>query len=223
MNKDIVNNNVPSENQVYKTYSTEIEINAKLKVLFVGNSITIHEPNADLGWYGCYGMAASCRENDYVHVAKKLIKEKYGSVSIAILHASAWERSFWQDNALDRDDIRSARAFEPDVAVIRIGENAHKFVVPGHDFKEGYERFVKYLCPNPKTKILVTDQFWQSEALDTPIKKLADENKWQFVHIGDLGQIDENKALGLFEHDGVASHPGDLGMKRIAERIVEYI
>ena len=70
---------------------------------------------------------------------------------------------------------------------------------------------------------MVTDQFWQSEALDTPIKKLADENKWQFVHIGDLGQIDENKALGLFEHDGVASHPGDLGMKRIAERIVEYI
>lgn len=223
MNQDIINNDVPSENQVYHTFSTEFEPGAALKVLFVGNSITIHEPNADLGWYGCYGMAASCRDNDYVHVAKKLIKEKYGSVSIAVLHASAWERSFWQSDALDRDDIRSAREFEPDVAVIRIGENAHTFVTPKHDFKIGYERFVKYLCPNPKTKIIVTDQFWQCEKLDNPIKVLAAENGWQFVHIGDLGQSDENKAIGLFEHGGVASHPGDLGMKRIAERIAEHI
>ncbi len=51
----------------------------------------------------------------------------------------------------------------------------------------------------------------------------ADKNGRQFVHIGDLGCADGNKAIGLFERGGVAPHPGDLGMRRIAERIAEHI
>ena len=68
-------------------------------------------------------------------------------------------------------------------------------------------------------KIVLTDLFWAHEPIDEPIRRVAEEGNYPLVHLGDLGEQDENMAKGLFEHSGVAAHPGDLGMYRIAERI----
>ena len=43
------------------------------------------------------------------------------------------------------------------------------------------------------------------------------------VELGDLGEQDEMKAIGLFAHKGVANHPGDAGMAAMAERIYDAI
>ena len=37
------------------------------KILFLGNSVTLHGPRPDIDWSGNWGMAATAAENDYVH------------------------------------------------------------------------------------------------------------------------------------------------------------
>ena len=73
-----------------------------------------------------------------------------------------------------------------------------------------------------KAKILVTTAFWH-HPLDDALREYASERGLPCIELGDLGEEDTMKALGLFEHDGVANHPGDLGMQRIAERITETL
>lgn len=51
----------------------------------------------------------------------------------------------------------------------------------------------------------------------------AQRNGYSFVPLYDLGMNEKMTAMGLFEHAGVAGHPGDLGMQHIAERIMQKV
>ena len=59
----IEQNNVPASNQVQeRNYIGIVDNKAKINVLFIGNSITRHEPKPEIGWEHDWGMAASKRE-----------------------------------------------------------------------------------------------------------------------------------------------------------------
>ena len=53
--------------------------------------------------------------------------------------------------------------------------------------------------------------------------KAVEKGGYTLVRLTDLGRENENKALGQFWHEGVALHPSDKGMERIAMRIVEKL
>ena len=53
------------------------------------------------------------------------------------------------------------------------------------------------------------------------VKRVAQKLNAPCIYLGDLGEMDEMKAVGLFEHSGVAAHPGDKGMSEIAKLILE--
>ena len=217
-------NTVKAEGQVaISDLITVKESGAGLRVLFVGNSITKHGPSAEIGWHGNWGMAASLEEADYVHVAVSLLEKKYGAVDYMICQASRWERKFWDISVLDC--LAAARDFAADVVVIRLGDNMWNVrdEFEKHDMVSHYTEMVSFFASKPEAKVIVTDLFWRGEPIDNMIHEAAKRAGYTLVEIGDLGASDENMAIGRFEHHGVAVHPGDLGMRRIAERIVEKI
>jgi hypothetical protein len=62
--------------------------------------------------------------------------------------------------------------------------------------------------------------FWRNVSKADCTKAAAEEVGAVYVDAGSLGDKAENKAIGLFSHTGVANHPGDLGMRRLADLIL---
>ena len=220
----IEKNNVSAQAQVQRRNYIEIFDNGgKINVLFIGNSITRHEPKPEIGWANDWGMAASKKENDYVHVTVKLLEEKLGKINYCIANCGEWELNYYQDDLLA--EWKKARDFKADIVIIRIGENIwqarenfEKAPIEPH-----YAKMVEYFCSNPSVDVILTDLFWGNEQIDQVIRKVAKEKGYKLVELGDLGERGENMAIGKFWHKGVAIHPNDNGMRKIAERIVEKV
>ncbi len=220
----IEKNNVSAQAQVQKrNYIGIFDNDGNINVLFIGNSITRHEPKLEIGWKNDWGMAASQKENDYVHVTVKLLEEKFGKVNYCIANCGEWELNYYQDDLLA--EWKEARDFKADIVIIRIGENIwqarenfEKYSIEPH-----YIKMVEYFRSNPSSNVILTDLFWRNEQIDQVIRKVAKEKGYKLVELGDLGERGENMAIGQFWHKGVAIHPNDNGMRQIAERIVEKI
>lgn len=80
-------------------------------------------------------------------------------------------------------------------------------------------RLVEFLTVPGKTELIFTTCFWESSVIDPVIREAAKISGARLVDLSGLGSKDEMKAVGLFEHSGVAAPPGDAGMSEIADRI----
>lgn len=191
------------------------------RVLFIGNSITLHGRLPEIGWDNEWGMAASSKKNDYVHRVMANVENLDPNAEYGICQVAGWEQDY--HNGVARlAEYEEARDFNADIIVCRFVENVPFAEFDEEAFGQAYRGIVKYLDPCGKARIVMTDSFWKHPA-DSVIERIACENGYPLVKISDLGELDEMKAIGLFEHEGVAMHPGDTGMKTIADRIWEEI
>ena len=193
--------------------------NKGLRVMFVGNSITLHGVKEDIGWFNEWGMAASEKEKDYVHIMMSKIKERHSDAAFCICQGAEWERQYKNGENVYELYI-AAREFGADVIIMRLVENCPQDNVDFPLFKQKYGDYIHYLSGDNNVKILLSTGFWHN-ALDGAIREFAGENALPLIELGDLGEDDSMKAIGLFEHEGVANHPGNLGMKIIADRLFE--
>jgi len=192
------------------------------RVLVYGNSIALHGRAPKLGWHGDWGMAASARERDFAHLviagleAHRGQKADYRIRNIALL-----ERNY-RTNLTEFAELAADAAYAPDYVVIAVGENVP---VVGETDKPDYTRFLaalaKPLAESAKRPpVVMRAPFWRNPAKAECTARAAAETGSVYVDAGPLGDSEENMALGLFEHKGVAKHPGDLGMRRLADLIL---
>lgn len=186
------------------------------KVLILGNSIVAHDPAPNIGWHHDWGMAASARDSDFVHILSSNIHKIDTSVVVLWGNLSVYENNY---DTYDFNKLADYRNFKPDMLILKISENVKYEEGMDQKFTDSYDKLLKYLAPSDSVTKIIVEGFWPTPVNDM-IKRYAEKNRYTFVPLADLYENDKtNAAIGLFENEGVGRHPSDKGMRNIAARI----
>ena len=199
-------------------------------MLVLGNSITKHGHNEY--WWNEIGMAASEAPKDYYHRLVAALTERYGDVNAYALNYSQWEIN-GHDRGQTFSIIDPLLCEQLDYIILQLGEN----VTDSSTLRTDLETLVIHIrdkCPD--ASIVMVGNFWENKETVEKIKKdVAKDYGINYVSLDNLwgkaefqagmGTIvfDEEGKSHVIDHSGVAVHPGNLGMKAIAEKIVDCI
>jgi hypothetical protein len=179
------------------------------RVLFIGDSLTLHQPIAGL-WDHFMGMAATTPENDFVHLAAAHIQLKTKKHPVEV---------FYDNGGRGRigpmlQYFKAHPELKPDLVVLQGGEN-DPF---DESFKTNYCGLLHIFNP-PTTKMIVLGDW------NTKQKSDFEESETKSIGIPfvSLIEIHANPANsgdgGPHQVVGVAHHPNDKGMQVIANAI----
>ena len=197
-----------------------------LSVMLFGNSILQHGRDLSIGWDATHGMAASSQDKDYAHrLMDFYVKNKYGQADYSLNNIVPFERSIKADDNYDYTGstltaIRKlVRDGKPDIVNLQMGENVDAPGLTAGQYKNAIIQLIEAVQEeSPGVKVMVCSSFWGGSAKVEGAKQAALEKGIPYTDLSVLNK-DENKALGLFSNPGVAIHPNDLGMDRIAQMI----
>ncbi|WP_347987289.1 SGNH/GDSL hydrolase family protein [Methylomonas sp. AM2-LC] len=183
-------------------------------IVFVGNSITQH---------GSWGMAASSKDKDFSSQLLKRLSEKYNT--------TVWEPYIRNIYTLEKDPLNfkldsqlQVFARNADFVIVELGDNFDSKTASISDFSKSYLNLLASLQPT-RGILACVSTWWSSPEKDGIIRENCKEVGGIFVDISDLGKHPENIAKNErdIKDPGVGIHPGDKGMKAIADRIYEAL
>ncbi|WP_254508731.1 SGNH/GDSL hydrolase family protein [Anatilimnocola floriformis] len=192
------------------------------KVLFLGNSITLHGPAPKIGWEGNWGMAATAQEKDFVHLlSSKIATAAGGQPEVKIRNIADFERQYSTYDV--RAGLKDELSLQPDLIVIAIGENVAALNTDEAKakFKAAFADLLQELKKDGSPTIFVRSSFWANPAKDEILQSVCEDAGGIFVDNRKLGADEANyaRAERKIEHAGVAAHPGDRGMQAIADAL----
>jgi hypothetical protein len=192
-------------------------------ILILGNSITKHAPRPQVGWYGNWGMAASVQSKDFSHIIGTALKAQVTPVNISDFEMS--------HTVFDLKNLEKYFVQTPDLIIIKLGEN----VLQTTDFDKSFTKFISFIKDKaPHAKIVIAGTFWQNDPVNKVLVAESQSRKIPFVKLQQLDTQVNKSFIGedVFSADGlkykisdqgVANHPGDAGMKNIADLILAKV
>jgi hypothetical protein len=192
------------------------------RVLYLGNSITLHGPAPAIGWNGNWGMAASVKEKDYVSLLTADLAKAAGTrPEIQVRNIADFER---EPVTFDiAKEFKAELAFAPDIVIFAIGENVTELTTDQAkaEYAAAYLKLIETFRQAGKPTIFVRSCFWPNPTKDEIMRNAATVGGAVFVDIAKLGSDETNAARAerKIEHAGVAGHPGDKGMRAIADAL----
>lgn len=197
--------------QVVKQYMDR-NLTTFRNVLIIGNSITRHGPSEDLGWTNDCGMAATSEDKDFAHVLFKKICDAQPEVKPELQLGRV-------TNEAAMTGYEQLLPCKADLIVIELGDN-YRGKADEAELQKPYEKMIAALKKGHPCRVICVSA-WGNPALNPFIKKAAENQGATYVDIAPLFEDVNNRAAseGHFKHDGVNWHPGDRGMKAIAETL----
>ena len=195
-------------------------------VLVLGNSITKHPVTSY--WWGEWGMAASKKENDFVHKLEKLLQTANRNCIVEGYQIWDWELNH---TTYDKSKLDTFFISKPDLVIIRLGENVDNLT----NFDVSLQSLVNYIKGKvPDARIIITGVFWTSAPKDSIFSAVARSNNLTYVELSSLNIAANRAFMGATVYDAmgnihfidnqlVADHPNDIGMTAIANTIYKAI
>ena len=197
--------------------------------LVIGNSITVH--GCCEYWWGRWGMGASQREKDFVHLLATRLEEKY-NVSFEIINLFQWETMYY-DRAETLQLLDKFLDKKFDLIILQLGENISNVVT----LKEDFFALINYVRAkiSSTAEIVIIGQFWKNDSVDMIKRDICTATGCHFIDLHDI-QNDPEYLVGIGRevfgddgqkhivvHEGVANHPGDKAMELLTNRIFDSL
>jgi lysophospholipase L1-like esterase len=174
-----------------------------------------------MGWFGDWGMAATERDSDYVHILTRELRAVAPGVVVQFQNIADFERGYWN---YDLSKLDSLKQLKPELIILRLGENVDAKTIKEHEFEKYYAGLVSYLTSgNTKARVIHGSSFWKKTTIAQVIQHVSQNRGDTMVDLSKLADIPANMALDKFKNKGVAMHPSDKGMRAIADTLWKKI
>lgn len=210
------------------------EAKDSLKILIIGNSITQHGLKESVGWLGNWGMAATSPDKDYVHLLEARVKEINPYAEVHGINISEYEKYFYDWSKISNNQEKYAN-WNADIIIATFGANIQNGANEGDDtfendeiFDRGdYKKIIDRFNPDGDAKVIIGSTVLTRSDIVGVIHAAANAYGWDYADM--TGYTDTQyrgypykeqlmAAFGVADIDaGVLNHPGDEGMKAIAD------